>query len=105
MEFRQSLLALDRANKIRCDMSALKHEIFELPHIEGRALVATILERPTEAALPMPVWDLLLSVRKMGSVKANRWLQRACPGMPPGKRVRDLTTRQRLELAQILRGQ
>lgn len=97
----QRAAALERANSARLDCSRVKTRISQLPRTESRALAVSLLEDPSEAMMRLKVWDLLMAIRGAGEVHVRFWLGRA--GLFPQKRVRELTVRQRLELAGILR--
>lgn len=97
----QRLLALDRANGVRAEGSLVKQRIRRLPRSESRDLVVSLLENPPEGVMALTVWGLLRAVRGGSETRVRLWLGRA--GLFPQKRVRELTVRQRLELAGILR--
>lgn len=102
----QSLAALQNANDKRSAMLAARHQIASLRLMEGRLLVADFLVCDVESpgAESTPVWRLLNAIRGFGPYKAERALIRA--GIISGdKRVRDLTNRQRVALAEQLRGE
>lgn len=102
----QSLSALARANEIRCANAETKRMIRALASGDGRELVADILEDPGLPSLPissLPVGRLLATVNRLGSAKTLRLLRHANINSWDRK-VRDLTVRQRADLARRLRG-
>lgn len=102
----QRLEALARANQVRCANVQTKRMIHTLPLHEGRLLVAELLEDETVVSLPvgaLPVGRLLSSINRLGRAGTLRLLRRA-EVSSWDKRVRELTSRQRLAVARQLRG-
>lgn len=89
----QRMDALARANTIRSRRAELKREVKagKDPRPAVRQLAAPASEFET-----MKVIDLLLSMPKIGRVKANKWLARA--RVSPSKTIGGLSERQREEL-------
>src|ERR1035441_2167364 len=93
--------ALAEANKIRSARAVLRREVHALPPAEGIALVADLLRYPPGHIASMRVFDLLGWPAKVGPIRVGRWWRGA--GLPPDKRVADLTARQAEAVAEILR--
>lgn len=94
--------AMALANQIRSAMKNIKGEIKPLSHRDGCARVAEFLIDPEEPAAAIRVRALLRAIRLMGNTKADNLLWQA--GIANGdKRVRELTDRQRVALADHLR--
>lgn len=87
----QRMEALQRANVIRTQRASLKRDLEA-----GRTSLARVLIAPPEYAEAAKVAVLLLSVPKVGRVKANKALT-VCR-IAPGKTVGGLSERQRAEL-------
>ena len=109
---RQRTDALHTANIIRVENAALKQQIQALGYIDGCLRVAEILEEPVMPgrlrvidgpAGAIRVGQLLTSVSRLGDMRAGVLCRRA--GITSrDRRVRELTARQRTELASGLRG-
>lgn len=92
----QRMSALDRANKIRTYRADLKRDIKA-----GRENVIHMLLDPPENIETMKIFNLMLSVPKMGRVKVDKLL-RQCR-ISPSKTIGGMSERQRNELVLILR--
>jgi hypothetical protein len=90
----QRFEALERANRIRSHRAAVKRDLKA-----GRKRWSDLLD--DSLCQTMRVWDVLMSMPKMGRVRVNRAL-RHC-GISPSKTLAGLTPRQRGELAEYLR--
>ena len=90
----QWMTAKARADEIRIKNSLTKKSIARAPQPEGFAAAARVLRQPTPEQEAMQVFGLLKSVRGVGEYAASTFLRRAGV-LNPGKRVRDLTARQR----------
>ena len=88
--------ALKKANEIRSRRARLKRDLKG-----GRVKIDGLLLRPPEYLQTAKVFDLLLSVPKLGRVKANRALTHC--RISPSKTIGGLSERQRHELASYLR--
>jgi hypothetical protein len=98
--------ALKHANRVRLATCDLRREIRALGCVEGRLMVAGLLEGDVEfeTAGSMSVWRLVGSISKLGPVAAGGLLRKV--GVLSGdRRVRDLSVRQRVLLASMLRGE
>ena len=91
----QRLDALERANTIRTKRSVLKRDIKA-----GRVSVIALLADPPTYIDTMKVYDLLLAVPMVATVKANQIVTRC--RISPSKTVGGLSVRQRDELARLL---
>ena len=87
--------ALERANIVRIRRSQLKRDIKA-----GRVNVIALLANPPEYVETMKVFDLLLAVPTVATVKANKILTQC--RVSPSKTVGGLSVRQRAELATLL---
>lgn len=94
--YQQQMQALKAANQIRARRSELKRELKA-----GRRSVEPLLSEPPAWLESMKLFELLLSVPKIGRVKASKVLARS--GVSPSKTVRGLSPRQRQELLAWLR--
>lgn len=96
----QSLTALGRANEVRHAMSVTKRDITTAATAaeSARLAAATLRDRHSDARR-MPLTDFLLSVRKIGHVRARRLT--ATIGASPSLRLDALTDRQRDVLIQF----
>jgi hypothetical protein len=94
----QRLRALQLANDVRRSRADLKRHI-----AAGDLSAADCLLAPPAAAWGCAVREILLSQRGWGRVKCTRFL--AKNDIPEQKTIRDLTERQRLQLAAELRRQ
>ncbi len=92
----QRLNALDRANSIRIARSQLKRDLKA-----GRASIPTLLIDPPAWLDTMKVFDLVLAQPKYGKVKVNKVLGQC--RVSPAKTVGGLSSRQRAEIASLLR--
>jgi hypothetical protein len=92
----QRLCALARANEIRSARARLKQDL-----ASGRIELAQLLIQPPEFATTAKVLDLLVSLPRVGQVKASRMLAHA--RIAPTKTLGGLTDRQRTELLQLTR--
>lgn len=93
----QRLVALEKANRIRCARAALKLAI------RDRELDAwAVIDEPHQDYLTMRVYDLLLAVPKFGPTKARRLL--LSHHVSQSKTLGGLSRRQRSELVAALRG-
>ena len=100
----QQLSALERANHVRLLQIELKRQVRQAGVSGGRLLLATVLEDGPDARpeLAMPVRRLLLLIPRMGEARVHRYLGKV--GVYSGdRRVRDLSDRQRLLIAGLLR--
>lgn len=92
----QRRAALERANDIRLRRAQIKRDV-----TAGRAQVPDLLLDPPECILTMPLFDLLLCVRRWGRTKVTRTL--AVHKISPVKTIGGLTFRQRREIVAIFR--
>jgi hypothetical protein len=92
----QRMDALERANDIRIYRAQLKRDIKA-----GRKQIVHLLENPPEKIESMKVFDLLLTVPKLGRIKVDKMIK-VCR-MSPSKTVGGLSDRQRNELVDFLR--
>lgn len=100
----QALRALERANRTRLASAALRRELHALDRPEAIAVVAHHLADPDEIVGSIPVGRLLRFVPRIGSERAGRILSRVgINGVRSSRRVRDLTERERRDLASVLR--
>ena len=83
--------ALERANAVRTARAKLKKDL-----AAGKADLAPLIVNPPEFAASAKVLDLLLSLPKIGQVKAHQILSHA--RIAPTKTLGGLTGRQRGEL-------
>lgn len=91
----QRRAALDLANAVRIERAAVKREV----RAGSRWVVDLILD-PPPSLYSMKVRKLLLSVRRVGPVKADKLLRAA--GVAPSKTLAGLSERQRHVLASAL---
>lgn len=104
------MTALAQANEVRYAQARTKKYIASLPRVEGKALVAALLERPTEDVARMRVDVLLGAIKGFGSRSVVRTLFNAnfVPSVVITRRVGPidhelcLTERQRMALAEEL---
>lgn len=89
--------ALRRANEIRVKRAEVKRTV---KHRKDPAPLVEQLEDPSEHFETMKVFDLLLSLPKVGRVKANKILRQAA--VSPSKTVGGLSERQRDALMSLL---
>ncbi len=87
--------ALERANAVRANRAKLKRDL-----AAGRADLAPLIRNPPEFATSAKVVDLLVSLPKIGQVKAHRILSHA--RIAPNKTLGGLTDRQRDELLNLI---
>lgn len=92
----QRMDALARANHVRVRKAELKREVKA-----GRVGAVDVLLDPPEFMETAKVIELLLSMPRVGRVKANKVLARC--RVSPSKSLGGLTVRQRVELAAWLR--
>jgi hypothetical protein len=97
----QQQAALHLANGVRMERAHLKRTIAAMGDKGGVAVAELIVRRDPRVA-SMPVRDLVVAIRFMGSEKLRRILRVTGIG-DPNARCRDLTFRQRQELASELR--
>ena len=88
--------ALKRANEVRTRRANLKKDLKA-----GRTQIHSLLLDPPEYLLTAKVFDLVVSVPKLGRVKANRMLTHC--RISPSKTIGGLSERQRAELVTYLR--
>lgn len=98
----QYLAALETANATRFAIAELRQRLRALPEAEARRLLIEVLNNPTEQQAAAPVERLLLAVKRWGHQKTQQTLRRANI-YAAGKRVRDLTPRQRGVICDVLR--
>lgn len=97
----QHMVALQQANKLRLLRAKDKREIASLPRGEAFGVCAAILEEvPAHWKSAVPL-ELLSAVKFVGRYYALSWLRRA--GVQEGRRLSELTERQRSVLAGLLR--
>jgi transposase len=92
----QRLRALDQANDVRTARAALKKQL-----ASGKVELAQILADPPPLLRTAPVRDLLLTLPKIGPVKAARILAHC--GIAHSKTLAGLSERQRGELINLFR--
>lgn len=102
MSVAQQMSALELANRTRARSAEVRLEIACLSKESGRERLADLLCAHDERIDPIPVGRLLMTVRGVHDVKSGELL-RAAGVLSSTKRVRNLTDRQRLALAQHLR--
>lgn len=100
LDQRQS--ALKRANEVRLTNAAFRRRVVNMDAVAGLLTVAMALENPTAEQAALKVEDLLRMPRWMGAVVINKLLITAGVRRA-GRRVRDLSARQREVLAGGLR--
>ena len=91
----QRRLALERANAVRIARAKLKKDL-----ASGKADLAPLILNPPEFAASAKVVDLLLSLPKIGQVKAHQILNHA--RIAPTKTLGGLTNRQQGELVNLI---
>ena len=87
--------ALARANAVRVARAKLKKDL-----AAGNADLAPLIVNPPEYAATAKVVDLLVSLPRIGQVKAHQILNRA--RIAPTKTLGGLTSRQRGELLNLI---
>jgi hypothetical protein len=87
--------ALERANAVRIARAKLKKDL-----ATGNADLAPLIANPPEFAVSAKVVDLLVSLPKIGQVKAHQILSHA--RIAPTKTLGGLTSRQRGELLKLI---
>ena len=87
--------ALARANAVRTARAKLKKDL-----AAGNADLAPLIVNPPEYAATAKVVDLLVSLPRIGQVKAHQILNRA--RIAPTKTLGGLTSRQRGELLNLI---
>lgn len=100
--FEQRQLALKRANEVRLTNAAFRRRVAQLDPVTGLLTVALAVENPTAEQDALRVEDLLRMPRRMGNVVVNKLLITAGVHRA-GRRVRELSPRQREVLATGLR--
>jgi hypothetical protein len=90
----QRLDALDRANRIRVQRAQLKRELKS-----GQTSFDRILLDPPDYVLTAKVYDMLLSVPRLGRVRAGRLLTQC--RISQAKTIGGLSERQRGELVDL----
>jgi hypothetical protein len=93
---RQRMDALDRANAVRTYRKELKRDIKT-----GQVNIHDVLSNPPEEIETMKIFDLLLSVPKVGRVKVNKILV-TCR-VSPSKTIGGMSERQLNEVLSFLR--
>jgi hypothetical protein len=91
----QRLRALERANEIRLERAALKRRI-----AAGEVSAAEVILNPPQSAETWSVGDLLISQRRWGTTRCQRFLARN--SITETKSIGTLTERQKNLLAQSL---
>lgn len=98
----QHMQALNAASRAAQEQAKVRHTIARLNHMDGRRQVATLLTGDTvPAAEAMRIERLLGAVRGWGECK-TRIALREIQVRSYGRRVRELTARQRGVLADLL---
>lgn len=97
----QHMAAVRKANRVRLARVDLKRRIAALSREEAFELLAGTFENPPEFCQGMTPFDLLMFVRRMGRRHALTWIRKA--GLSEARRIRELTERQRMVLAAMLR--
>ena len=92
----QRMDALNRANEVRTKRAQLKRDLKA-----GRVSIIAILVDPPAEVETAKVLDMLLSVPKVGRVKAGKVLQQC--RVSPSKTIGGLSERQRAELVELMR--
>lgn len=93
--------ALGHANVIRAANALVTAEIREAGPTDGLAAAAVVLREMPGYTGAIPIWRLLTCIPRFGDVKAGKAMRRA--GILIGsRRVRDLSVRQRLVIAEWL---
>lgn len=92
----QRLNALRIANSIRSERAQMKRDLSA-----GRISVESVLDQVPGHAVSMTVFDLLISLPKLGRVKANKLCSRL--RIPPSRELGSLTVRQRAEIVLAVR--
>jgi hypothetical protein len=92
----QRMTALQRANEIRTKRAELKRDLKA-----GRVSITALLLDPPKEVETAKVLDMLLSVPKVGRVKAGKVLQQC--RVSPSKTIGGLSERQRAELVELMR--
>lgn len=98
----QHIKALTRANEVRLQRAETKHWISDAPSgARSRARCAELLEAPPPHVATMPIFDVLVAVRRVGPAQAVAILRRH--SISELRIVGALTDRQCRELARELR--
>lgn len=98
----QRMEALRVANAVRFGMRDVKRRVGRMATDDGLREIADRLEHADAMVMPMAIGDLLGAPRRVGRVSVHGWLNVA--GVRSAdRRVRDLSERQRLLLARLLR--
>ncbi len=95
-------LALLSANTIRCEQARVKRRLAGMSRVDAAREVARILVEDPGSVGTFQLWALLDAIPGIGEVKIRRLLMRDGVAWWPLRRVRDLTVRQRCELADRL---
>lgn len=98
----QRMGALEVANLVRISMCERKREIHGVSTVEGLRWIASMLEDGDPVVGPMPVGKLLFAVRHVGRERVRKWLT-AAGVRSEDRKVRELSERQRVVLAGVLR--
>ena len=93
--------ALRRANQVRSVNATLKRNIAAQDFDTGKLMVREAIGNPPVELKSVRVYDLLCSLRKVGSFKADRYLRRA--NVSPRRRIGELTDHERMRLDLVLR--
>ena len=95
--------ALRRANVVRRGIARVKGEIAALDQADGFRRVAEMLRAPTDDVGATTIDALILSIHRMGITRMGKLFNEArFPIATRHRRVRELTERQRLLLADTL---
>lgn len=94
--------ALERANETRLAQARIKLNIMSMSRLEGCRLVAAMLDDPTGFVPSMRVGHLLHAPSRVGGKSVRKWLGKAQVGSAD-RRVSELSARQRVVLAGLLR--
>jgi hypothetical protein len=102
----QHMQALEHANDVRLRVAAFKRDTAKLPHHQAVLAVLAVLEHRHEDPLlgGARVRHLLMSIPRVGDTKARKLIHVA-QIYNGEKRLRDMTSRQRTLLAQLLEGE
>lgn len=102
MSLPQHMEALGVANDTRLARTAFRKDLRSRPNPEAWALLARVLEQPPDWLGNMYAVDLLQFPKSIGPGLSDKFMEAA--DVIPSRRVRELTERQRRELAECLRG-
>lgn len=98
----QHLAALERANVLRRGRAKVRTAVYSLEPKASRRAVAEIVREPGELFEGAPVMYLLQGARRVGRTRALVMLKAI--GASEGRKVGELTERQRTVLAGMLEG-